>query len=301
MAEINRYTPGKLDPGKTVGSIRYPDLITTFDFTDVDPWFRLLADYNEAHPKQFTGRTYLELGIGGGLQAVAALTGLEKRLDLPPITKITGIDIDAWRLNIAAQNLDRFSRTPYTLYQGDAVRWIEEQQEKIIDTAAIMCLPQAPLPKSATLRDGHDSTADTYHEELLPKFAQKYNRWGLGLNAAVLGALIKHVGNNTDVSAVFSGRVPENVIRDMVYELGWKIVNVVQTAEPIQQDPDTDISYVGKYAEESYEDLFYEKLPGGKFGPIQADEAERRLRLADKSRDNFNVYHHVAVWHLEPK
>ena len=106
---------------------------------------------------------------------------------------------------------------------------------------------------------GYDSPADTYHEELLPEFAQKYNRWGLGLNAAVLGTLVNHVGNYTDVSAVFSGRVPENVIRDMINELGWKVVEVVQTPEPIQQDPDTDIAFVSEYANTTYEDLFYEK------------------------------------------
>ena len=165
-----------------------------------------------------------------------------------------------------------------------------------------MCLPQAPLPKKTQVGQviGYDSPADTYHEELLPEFAQKYNRWGLGLNAAVLGTLVNHVGNYTDVSAVFSGRVPENVIRDMINELGWKVVEVVQTPEPIQQDPDTDIAFVSEYANTTYEDLFYEKN-GEKFNPISANEAERRLQLANKKRDNFNVYHHVAVWHLETK
>jgi len=298
MGVETTYVPKlKLNCRKTVESNRFPGLKTTKDFPDTDPWFKWLADDIEGHPERFAGRKYLEFGIGGGLQAIAALKGLEKKPNLDPITNIWGIDIDDWRLDIAAKNLNGF-KTPNSLYQGDAVQWIEEQQEKIINTAIIMCLPQAPLPEQA---EGYDSNADTYHVDLLPEFAKKYNKYGLGLNAAVLGTLIEHVGEATDVSAVFSGRVPENVIRDMVHDLGWRVINISETFEPIQQDPDTDISYVLKYSKESPEDLFYEKLLNNKFSPISADEAEKRLLLANKDRNNFNVYHYVSVWHLEPQ
>ena len=132
---MEKYAPTKVDLVKAVRSVRYAnlgqDLRTTYDFPDTDPWFNLLADCIERQPERFAGREYLEFGIGGGLQVVAALTGLEKKPNLPPIEKIIGIDIDDWRLDIAAQNLDKFTTVPYILYQRDAVQWIEEQQEKI--------------------------------------------------------------------------------------------------------------------------------------------------------------------------
>ncbi len=301
---MEKYAPTKVDLAKAVKSIRYAnlgqDLRTTYDFPDTDPWFNLLADCIEAQPERFAGRKYLEFGIGGGLQAVAALTGLGKKPNLPLVEKIIGIDIDGWRLDIAAQNLDRFTTVPYILYQGDAVKWIE-QQEKIANTAIVICLPQAPLPKLQLDQVGlFDSNADVYHEDKLPEFAKKYNRYGLGLNVAVLGRLIEHIADGTDVSVIFSGRVPENVIRDMISNLRWRIVDIIETPEPIQQDPDTDIGYVINYANESPENLFWEKLSNGIFGPISADEAEKRLLLADRNRNNLNVYHHVAVWYLEP-
>ena len=302
MCVEKAYAPKlNLNQRKTVDSVRFPDLKTTKDFPDTDPWFNWLADNIEGNPERFARREYLEFGIGGGLQAVAALKGLKKRSDLPPITNIIGIDIDGWRLDIAADNLNK-SSIPYILYQGDAVQWVEEQQERITNTAIVMCLPQAPLPKNtpSDQMNKYSSNADVYHEDLLPEFAKKYNRWGLGLNAAVLGTLIEHIGDDMDVSVVFSGRVPENVIRYMIHDLGWRVVDIAETPEPIQQDPDTDIFYVSAYANESYENLFWEKLSNGKFSPISAEEAEKRLRLANRDRNNFNVYHHVAVWHLEP-
>lgn len=299
MSIEKAYIPNpKLNRKKTVESTRFPGLKTTRDFPDSDPWFNWLADDIEANPERFAGREYLEFGIGGGLQAVAALTGLGKKPNLPPIEKIIGIDIDDWRLDIAAQNLGKFTTVPYILYQEDAVQWVEELQEKIVKTAIVMCLPQAPLPEQA---EGYNSNADTYDVNKLPQIARKYNKYGLGLNAAVLGTLIQHVGEATDVSVVFSGRVPENVIRDMIRDLGWRVVDIVETPEPIQQDPDTDISYVLDYANKSPEDLFYEKQPDGEFSPISAVEAEKRLLAANKKRDNLNVYHYVSVWHLEPQ
>lgn len=288
----------KLNLKKTVESTRFPGLKTTKDFPDIDPWFKWLADDIEEHPERFANRKYLEFGIGGGLQVIAALEGFKKKAYLPKILDITGIDIKGYKLNIAAWNLNQFS-TPFTLYKEDAVQWIEGQREKIINTAIVMCLPQAPLEKAKPKK--FRSSADTYSLDLLPKFAKKYNRWGLGLNAAVLGTLIQHVGEATDVSAVFSGRVPENVIRNMLSDLGWRVIDIAETPEPIQQDSDTDISYVKKYENKSLENLFFEKLLNGGFSPISAKEAENRLLAAKGKRDNLNVYHHVSVWHLEPQ
>ena len=139
---------------------------------------------------------------------------------------------------------------------------------------------------------------------------------GLTLNAAVMELLHDVTTEDFRLVLILSNRLPIEVRENMIQQCGWLIEEKYMTADstPVQQDPDTVISWV---SENGIDDgrRFFERIeiPDSDevvYAPISAEVAETRRLLARKkaaeeelrtgqkvdARKFLNVYHHLSIY-----
>lgn len=298
QTEVRRYIPSSelvrntvLQERTTLGMIKvdgvtYPHLETP-DFPKSDPWSRQLRKVIEGFRRSnsFKGEMLTELGIGDGRNIREAGSGL---------LRVVGVDIEEWRVQTAAVNLITGSHpidAPVDLYVGDAVDFLRGQKEDMSGWV-LMCLPQSPEGiNSADRYDGLGS---------LDSYRRDWEYSGLTLNAAALDSLRAVSDANLRALVILSDRVPDEIKSDLFFKTGWQIENKFSTAEPVQQDPDTGISWVSKIDDGR---RFYEKSHAD-FRPISAVEAEARRQeslASGKGREKLNVYHGLTVYNIKPR
>ncbi len=309
-----------------VGKEIFP-LHATKDFSPDDPWSKGMRTIIFERSPQFRDKPFYEFGIGDARNVLTLIHAGSSP------SNIVGVELDPWRMELADKNLREanknleaagYEEVPYDLIQADAVEWLRGLGEgkKLLEGNAVLCLPQAPM-------SGAENHADGYDGDNLPKEAQGWNRYGLGLNAAVLSGLSTKVKNGFRTFAMFSGRVPRDVLDKMFDEAGWEVV-YRHDAGMAQQDPDTSVAYTEAFDTYNPEDpnstaLFYElekgegeffnpsvfyRLAGdGDLLPISAQEAEERRGKARREestkpgagRSGLNVYHELVVVELQLK
>lgn len=273
----------------------------TADFPYDDPWSELtrgvVRDLNEAGA--FDGRNFLEAGLGDARNALLALD-----LGNGGADKLTGIELDDWRLAAASRNLAAvgIAAERVDLHQTDVVEWLTSDTSPIRGWS-LACLPQAPREATENDADGYQDldSLDRYHGVSLGE--HDIDTYGLTLNAAYLGALRERaVLGDSEALVILSGRVPRGVLKELFTKTGWAIANVHNTFEPIQQDPDTGIGWTIPFDDGR---RFQEKDGEGKFVPITAEEAEARreesLVHGEEAREQLNVYHELSAYHLHPR
>lgn len=276
---------------------RFP-WIETSDFRTQDPWSVHMRQVLATIQAQGCLRgNFFEAGMGDGRNIIAS--GVHKNSEM-----ITGIDLDFWRLNMARHNLENLGLSSERLdfHQGDVVGFLQGLPDGYKITGwGVACLPQAPGLEAPSHADGFDSklaSLDGVRNMVL--HGQCVDRVGLTLNAAFLQSLRKRVQKNEfNLAIIFSDRIPSKIREELFKRTGWEIVQEYPTEKPVQQDPDTGVSYV-----EIFDDgkRFFEKTETGLYKHISAVLAEKR-RVAsenDGGRDSLNVYHHLSVYNLEP-
>jgi|SRR3989344_5169888 len=300
----------------------------TDDFKmDIDPWsvfFRkVIRILSRNH--LFTNKEVTEFGVGDGrnLEIIIDDEGV-------PVKKLRGLDIAKDKIKKATSNLLNFiSREQLELEEADVIDYLYNWREQLVagnkkplEGVAIMCLPQAPH------LNGHEQTiADAYDlngsrlkqfisEEWPPDWAHHMEQHGLTLNAAVMELLHDVTTEDFRLVLILSNRLPIEVRENMIQQCGWLIEEKYMTADstPVQQDPDTVISWV---SENGIDDgrRFFERIeiPDSDevvYAPISAEVAETRRLLARKkaaeeelrtgqkvdARKFLNVYHHLSIY-----
>lgn len=275
----------------------------TLDFPYDDPWSehtRRVVDALRAGG-EFDGRPFLEAGIGDGRNALLAIDLGEGGAE-----RVTGVELDDWRLELAIDNLAAagIDGGRIALHEGDIVSWLASGTRQI-DGWSLACLPQAPGEATENDADGYAEDAPSlseYHGGRLGD--HDIDTYGLTLNAAFLATLRKRVNpRDFNVLMTFSDRVPEEALEELFDRYHWGVAETYQAGEPIQHDPDTGVGWVAKFDDGN---RFQEKNPDDSFTPISAEEAEaRRIRsleeAGDDARERLNVYHGLAVYRLQPK
>lgn len=275
----------------------------TADFPYDDPWStltrRVVNELREAG--QLDGRDFLEAGLGDGRNALLALDMGEGGA-----SRLTGIELDDWRLAAAARNLTAAGVDPdrVDLHQTDIVEWLQSG-DHFIRGLSLACLPQAPRSATENDADGYQDldSLGPFHDVKIE--GHTVDEYGLTLNAAYLGALRRRVIPDGDSTALvtLSDRVPRTVLERLFDKTGWKIFDVHQAEEPVQQDPDTGIGWIIRFDDG---ERFQKKDEEGQFVPISAMEAETRRQeslayAGAEARDLLNVYHGLSVYHLYPR
>ncbi len=270
------------------------DLLTTNDFPSDDPWS---VDFREAvaalwRQTHFSDQSVWEFGVGDGRNLIVA-----RGIRGVPLRKVHGIDIDDWRLDLAAGNLERTGisgETPVSLFHMHALDYLRALKDSYgnnsLKGVVLMCLPQSP--------EGGNS-ADTYDQSGLGRY-RLWDIFGLSLNAAVLDNLQPVAHRETIALVMLSGRVPEEIRLDMLHTTGWSVEQEFGSL-PVQQDPDTGIRYVEGYATEG---VFWEVDEYRNYQPISTAEAIRRweqCRAYGGGRDTLNVFHTVHEYLISPR
>lgn len=270
------------------------DLLTTNDFPVDDPWSEHYRRAVAALWRQtfISGIPLIELGVGDARNIVVA-RGIRGR----PLSEIHGVDIDAWRLNLAAGNLELTGiseQTPVGLYHMHALdflgQWMSKFGTNSMNGTVLMCLPQSP--------EG-ENNADSYNQNGLGQY-QSWDLYGLSLNAAVLDKLHGVAHKEALALVMLSGRVPQKIRQEMFRTTGWSIEQEF-SSYPVVQDPDTGIHYVQNYAEDG---VFWEVDSFGNYQLISTDEAIRRwdaCHQLDGRREDLNVLHTLHTYLVSPK
>lgn len=277
-----------------VGSKRFL-WIETHDFPTQDPWSQhtrsVLAKIRLAGG--FRG-DFFEAGIGDGRNIAAA--GVDQ-----DGAKIRGVELDSWRLNIARHNLDTLGIPPsrLDLRVDDVVTHLRGLQGERLTGWGVACLPQAPGIETHNDADGYDpklaSLASVKDMELA---GHAVDEVGLTLIAAFLKVLNSRVDKRDfNLILTLSDRIPPGIREALFDQTGWESVMEYRTGIPIQQDPDTGISYVHAFDDGQ---RFYEQTASGDYALIPAIEAEQRRAASELNggRESLNVYHHLSVYHL---
>jgi hypothetical protein len=278
----------------------------TADFPYDDPWSeltrRVVTDLRVAGA--FDGQPFFEAGLGDARNALLALdlgtgTGAER---------VTGIELDDWRLEAAARNLSAagIEDGRSDLHLSDVVEWLSADDARLSGWG-LACLPQAPREATENDADGYQDfgTLEVYHE--IPLGDADVDTYGLTLNAAFLDRLRQRVEpGDFDALVTLSGRVPVEVLRELFAETGWKVADVHTAEQPVQQDPDTGVGWTIPFDDG---ERFKERNPDGSFSPLRALHAEARRRSGltvvhgddHAAREALNVYHDLSVFHLQPE
>lgn len=292
---------GELQVGQDVLRIRQ-----TTDFPLTDGWSRgkrVVVDARRTRG-DFRRRPVLEAGVGDGRNLLVAGVHLEPGNST---AVVSGVDLDPWRAGLARENLlaAGVPENRLDIRVGDAIADLQARRSgDLVEGSYLACLPQAPGIETQNHADGIDPTLKTLDATRdLPLGPQSVDTYGLSLNAAFLDALRNNVHEpNSDVQVTISGRVPAAVRGSLFTETGWQVVEV--HGGMVQQDADTGVSYVGKYAEEldpDEGDGFFERRRGGLYTPIFANEAEERRQDYVLGRtDNLNVHHNVFEYIAVP-
>lgn len=264
--------------------------LETPDFPVEDPWsvfFRstIARLRNEG---AFIGKEVNEGGIGDGRNILEAGHG---------IAGVLGLDIEYWRVGVASVNLSpKGLALPNTeLWRADAVDFLQESKRvgRTIKDWMVLCLPQSP--EGLNYADRYDVKPN------LKDYRGEWGDSGLTLNAAVLDNLRQVADANLRTLIILSDRVPDAIRNEMFRQTGWVIERQIRTQRPIQQDPDTGISWVAKIDDGN---RFHEKDEKGFYRPILATEAERRRFESFTSgggRKDLNVYHDLTVYQVRQK
>jgi hypothetical protein len=274
----------------------------TPDFPITDPWsLRAMAPaINKFRDEgKFIGRPILEFGGGDGRNPLLAYSETNGRPDIPWVGLV---DIVPEKMEAAKRNLLNNTKIPkrsIVTEVGDAVQVLAEDALPVVqsrgrkfDGVVFMCLPQSK---------GVGTPADAMNEnDLHAAFREKWDRYGLTLNAGALSYLRHIVDNDADVLFAISGRIPSEVRERLFAEMGWKAKRMV--AARVQQDPDTDISWMldrdkeGKPLIPDDGKRFFDKQRR----PLSIEEASRRVQAAGGDRNNLDVYHNVYIFNLKP-
>lgn len=263
---------------------------TTFPLSD--PWSVIMRTTIEQLGRQgrLDGHDVFEPGIGDARNIAA----MAKFTD--SIGRVLGVDIDPIALAAAEHNLYYLSSTltqKSDLHPADAIELLVDKHAKSERLCGwtFVCLPQSPQG---------DNTADAYElSDLLNPYLEKWDTYGLPLNAVILDYLGRVAADDLNVLLILSGRVPSQIREQLIHTTGWAINAEHQTTSPIQQDPDTGIAWVIDFDDG---ERFFERRDG-LFVPLPAYEAEQRRQEALQSgadRDGLNVYHHLSVYELQP-
>lgn len=270
--------------------------VETRDFPLTDPWsVHTRSVISRVRAERGFKGNFLEAGVGDGRNIATA--GV-----LAQHNEVTGIDIDEWRLELAKENLLKsgINGSKLNLIQGDAVGYLHKSKDEIRGWG-IACLPQAPGVETVNHADGFDADLPSLKRvKGLELDGLPVDSVGLTLNAAFLDALRPRVNSeNFNLLLTLSDRIPLSLRRELFAKTGWEVIEKFGTKEPVQQDPDTGISYVAKIDDGS---RFYQKLSKGVYSPISATEAETRRKesLQNGGRDNLNVHHHLDVFLVKP-
>ncbi len=296
--ELEKYTLKKGEPfsfnhGQVglatleIGGKAIPHL-QTLDFPVSDPWSlhlrRSIAGLRAR--RVFNGTSVTELGIGDGrnIREVGS-----------SVAGILGVDIERWRVEVAALNLaDYAAKLPIELWVGDAISYLQELKGtgENVSGWAIMCLPQSP--EGINLADRYDGASN------LSAYRTDWEIAGLTLNAAVLDYLRQVADQTLRALIILSDRIPEEIKHSLFVRTGWEVEQATRTPEPIQQDPDTGIAWVSRVDDGR---RFFERIDGY-FEPVTAFDAEQRRKVSLESglgREVLNLYHHLTVYQLRPK
>lgn len=286
----------------TVGRTTFPDWRETADFPIDDPWSRHTRGAITVVRAMggFRG-DYTEAGIGDVRNAVAA--GAHEQAMRG--STITGIDVDGWRLDVARKNLANVGvpAANVQLHEGDVVGFLQDlPQGERIQGWGVACLPQAPGFETENHADGFDADLPSLTGvRNLELSGTPVDDFGLTLNAGFLDALRSHVApSEFDLMLTLSDRVPEPIRHELFTATGWELVDQYPTERPVQQDPDTGVTYVFPIDDGR---RFFEATETHGYVPISAEEAEERRRksAANGGRESLNVHHHLSVSHLRPK
>lgn len=275
------------------------------DFSDSDFWARFFVSniVEQAHVNNFfEDQQVTEVGIGNG-RIIVALARIGVRLK-----QVTGLEVDPKIIPLARFNLDQELKPrniPYAIEEVDAVFYFHNYAEEVkkgkkgpISGRGIMCLPQSFHPDN-DLADGYIMTP------LLKPYAEKYGKYALALNAAVLDYLSEVTDPDFQMAMILSGRVPWKEREKIITDAGWEITSRVKS-EPIQQDFNTNFDYVQVYDDGQ---RFFEKFVNDegeeKFRSITAQEAVGRkkkieIRITNGEtvdlRKEFNVHHELIFY-----
>lgn len=281
------FTEDQVERGQLQVEGRNVPHIQTSDFPVSDPWSKFLRANIEDLRRRgfFRGKEINEGGSGDGRNLFAA--GGD-------VARITGIDIDRWRVGVSVANIETNGRrVDSELWVGDVTAFFKEcrREGRVIKDRMIFCLPQSPQGLNH---------ADSYAgEEGLGDYEAEWGRLGLTLNAAALDTLRLVAHRDLRTLIIFSGRIPDEVLNSLFNRTGWEVERKATTKEPIQQDPDTGISYVIPVDDGR---RFFEKNPDGRYLYISALEAEKRRDESFRSglgRRALNVYHDLTVFQLK--
>ncbi|GEM_PF-2534194 len=279
-----------------VGPERFP-WVETYDFPTQDPWSLHTRSVLAAiRAKGGFHGDFFEAGVGDGRNIPAA--GVHENGAI-----IRGVDLDPWRLNIASHNLDTLGIPPsrLDLQAGDVVTYLRDLQGERLTGWGVACLPQAPGFETHNDADGYDSELVSLASVRDMKLAgHAVDEVGLTLIAAFLKILSRRVDKSDfNLILTLSDRIPPGIREALFSQTGWEAVREYRTETPIQQDPDTGVSYVHTFDDGQ---RFHERTASGEYASIFAGEAEQR-RVAselDGGRASLNVYHHLSVYHLRP-
>lgn len=295
MKEKIRETDRSLNNVNLEFNGRSFDWSETKDFPINDPWsFHTRGVIQKLSKRGVFQGDFFEAGVGDGRNVVAA--GMEKNE-----FKITGVDLDPWRLELAKKNLKKvgINESRLDLRQGDVISILDEMpSNEKIKGWGIACLPQAPWIETINHADGYDGLTSLQDARKLMLKDHKVDDVGLTLNAAFLNSLRQKADVDFNLLLTLSDRVPEEIKRELFLKTGWRVNEEYRTKEPIQQDPDTGVAFA-----KSFDDgkCFLEK-DNDSYKYISAIEAERRRKACLNSgfgRDSLNVYHYLTVYHLK--
>jgi hypothetical protein len=264
-------------------------------FPDTDPWGIMKRDVITAHASKggFDGRVILEGGIGAGGNVIACGKN---------IAGIIGVEIDKELISLAEYNLSNIRpNIPRAIINSDIVDYLSSFEGKFEGTA-IFCLPQSKSDESDGLEGSINSITDTY-SIVRDHGLEKFDKYGLNLNAAALQSLGQISTSQTDCFIILNGRIPENEIYKMFQHTGWipqeRIENIVQ------QDPDTDISWMREIQDEArfmdkdgyridFGDAYGRLLNAMNESLGNVEEARKILRA------HGDVRHKLMVYRLSP-
>lgn len=297
------YRPVNISNGLRTLEIgnRAVEIHQTPDFPVEDPWStHTRSVLQKLHEGDELRGNIFEAGVGDG-RNLFAVDIHERGRGIP---EVTGVDIDGWRLDLAKRNLAeaRVSSERVVFHQGDVVDLLHRRTSgEPISGTGIACLPQAPMAETSNYADGFDpAQASLQGVKGLEIRGRSVDQYGLTLNAAFLEALRGRVArSNFTLLLTLSDRVPQDVREELFEKTGWRSVREFPTEKPVQQDPDTGVSYVAPYDDGN---RFFEMTEGGMFVPISAREAEEKriVSVQNGGRDTLNVHHHITVAQLVP-